>query len=110
MLKFNLDEIPKGTYKSEELKSALKNIKLLYELRGAVVKLFNDYSLIMSEAKYKTKYGKFHKLLTLKQMLQRLPIALTQSVTHLKICLMKVGKLYIFCTKQNKLLKKYTTV
>ena len=32
----------------------------------------------MPEAKYKTKYGGLHKVLTLKQMLQRLPIALTQ--------------------------------
>ena len=32
----------------------------------------------MPEAKYKTKYGERHKILTLKQMLQRLPIALTQ--------------------------------
>ena len=51
---------------------------MLYELREAVVKLFNDYSLIMPEAKYKTKYGELHEILTLKQMLQRLPIALTQ--------------------------------
>ena len=51
---------------------------MLYELREAVVKLFNDYSLIMPETKYKTKYGELHKILTLKQMLQRLAIALTQ--------------------------------
>ena len=42
------------------------------------MKLFDDYSRILSEAKYKTKYGEGSKILTLKQMLQRLPIALAQ--------------------------------
>ena len=40
--------------------------------------MFNDYSKIVSDAKYKTKYGEGLKILTLKQMLQRLPIALAQ--------------------------------
>ena len=32
----------------------IKNINLLYELRGAVVELINDYSSVISEVKYKT--------------------------------------------------------
>ena len=51
---------------------------MLYESQEAVIKLFNDYSLIISEAKYKAKYGEFLKILTLKQMLHTLPIALAQ--------------------------------
>ena len=43
---------------SEEPKSALENIKLLYESRETVVKLCDDYSSIVSEAKYKTNHGK----------------------------------------------------
>ena len=54
----------------------IKNIKLLYESREAVLKLFNDYSLVRSDTKYKTKYGEGLKILTPKQMYQRLPIAL----------------------------------
>ena len=54
----------------------IKNIKLLYKSREAVLKLFNDYSLIRSDTKYKTKYGEGLKILTPKQMYQRLPIAL----------------------------------
>ena len=34
--------------------------------------------LLLSEAKYKAEYGKGVKILTPKQMLQRLPIALAQ--------------------------------
>ena len=32
----------------------IKNINLLYELRGAVIELINDYSSVISELKYKT--------------------------------------------------------
>ena len=51
VFKSNLNEISKGRYKPEEQKSALENIKLLYESQEAVVKLFNDYFSIVSEAK-----------------------------------------------------------
>ena len=39
---------------------------------------FRDYSFLLSEAKYKAKHGKELEILTPKQMLQRLPIALAQ--------------------------------
>ena len=51
---------------------------MLYESREAVIKLYNDYSLIKSEAKYRTKHREGLKIFTPKQMLQRLPIALAQ--------------------------------
>ena len=53
---------------------------MLYEARNEAVKFYDDYSSIMSEAKYKAKKddtkGKELKILTPKQMLQKLPIAL----------------------------------
>ena len=51
---------------------------MLFESRQTVIKLFNKYSSIVSEAKYKTKYAEGLKILTPKQMLQILPIALAQ--------------------------------
>ena len=51
---------------------------MLYESRSAAIKLFNEYSLIASEDKYKAKQGKGLKILSPKQMLQRMPIALAQ--------------------------------
>ena len=51
---------------------------MLYELQEAVIKLFNDYSSMASEAKCKTKHGEGLKILTPKQMFQRFPIALAQ--------------------------------
>ena len=60
----NLNEISKGSFKSEEQERALENIKLLYESRQAVIKSFNDYFSIAFEAKYKTKYAESLKILT----------------------------------------------
>ena len=43
-----------------------------------VINLFRDYSFFLSGSKCKTKNGEELKILTSKQMLQRLPIALAQ--------------------------------
>ena len=76
IFKSNLSKISKGRLKSKKQKSTLENIKLLYESRQAVGKLFNDYS--SNASKYKSKYWSGLKILTPKQMLQRLPISLVQ--------------------------------
>ena len=78
VFKSNLNEVSTGRHKSEEQKNVLKNIKLLYESWEAVIKLFNDYSSIVPEAKYKWIHAKRLKILTPKQMLQKLPIAFPQ--------------------------------
>ena len=54
---------------------------MLYKARNEVIKFYDDYSLMVSEAKNIAKNktsGKGHKILTPKQMLQGLPIALAQ--------------------------------
>ena len=55
---------------------------MLYKARNEAIKFYDDYSLMMPEAKIKAKQneakGKGLKILTPKQMLQRLPIALAQ--------------------------------
>ena len=43
-----------------------------------IIKVFRDYSYLLSEVKYKAKHGKGLKILTPKQVLQRLLISLTQ--------------------------------
>ena len=53
------------------------NVKKLYKSWEKVIKLFDDYSRIISEPKYKTKYQVL-KILTPKQMLQKLTIDLAQ--------------------------------
>ena len=51
---------------------------MLYKARNEVFKFYDKYSLMMSEAKNKATKGTGLKILTPKQMLQRLPIALAQ--------------------------------
>ena len=51
---------------------------MLYKARNKAIKFYDYYSLMMSEAKYRLTKGTGLKILTPKQMLQRLPIALTQ--------------------------------
>ena len=59
----------------------LYNIEMLYKARNEVIKFYDDYSLMVSEAKNEAKNktsGKGLKILTPKQLLQGLPIALAQ--------------------------------
>ena len=68
----------KGSNKrrSKEQKKALYNIEILYKGRNEAIKFFDDYSLKAFEAKIKPTKGTGVKILTPKQTLQRLPIAL----------------------------------
>ena len=59
-------------------KNTLHNIEMLYKATNEAMKFYDDYSSMMSEAKYKATKGTGLKILTPKQMLQRLPIALAQ--------------------------------
>ena len=53
--------------------------KLFYDyVISIMIKLFNDYAKIRSKAKYRTEQRTGLKILTPKQMLQRLPIAFAQ--------------------------------
>ena len=71
MFKSNVNEIPWGKYKSEEPKSEMRTIKLLYESRVAVIKL---YLRLHTNQIIKKRL----KILSLRKMLQRLSIVLAQ--------------------------------
>ena len=83
--KKDLNEIKSGNprHKSEKQLYIIKIVKDLYDSRQKIINLLNDYSKIRSEAIFKSRQnntteGKRLKILTSKQMLQRLPIALAQ--------------------------------
>ena len=77
---------------------------MLYKARKEATKFYVDYSLIASEAKNKAKNeakdqvteGKGLKILTPKQMLQRLPIAL------------EIRKIVYSLHQSKEITKKYT--
>ena len=59
---------------------------MLYKAKNGAIQFYDDYSLMVSEAKTKSKQnnttkGTGPKIFTPKQMLQRLPIALVQVKT-----------------------------
>ena len=60
----------------------IRNDKNLYDSRKKIIDLFKNYSKIKSESIYRSKHdetkGRGLKILTPKQMLQILPIALAQ--------------------------------
>ena len=76
----NLSKIKKGNKKhgSKEQKNTLYDIEMLYKARNNVIAFFDDYASIVSEAELKVTKGIRLKTLTLKQMPQRLSIALAQ--------------------------------
>ena len=68
--------------KTTEQKEVINNLEKFYNSREEVINFFRDYIEMLSDAKYDAKQnetkGKGLKILTPKQMLQRLPIALAQ--------------------------------
>ena len=75
--------IRKGN-KSKEQERTLKNLNILFNGRNAATNFIKDYSSMILEARkkaaeeIKNQDGTGLKILTHKQMLQRLPIALSQ--------------------------------
>ena len=70
--KLDLSEIKRRKlgHKLEERKHATKNIKDLQEGQEKIIKVYNDYTRMVSDAKCKTINGKGLKTLTSKQVLQ----------------------------------------
>ena len=65
--------------KSKYQLDAIKNIRIIYDSRQKVTNLSNNYEKYRSEAIDETNQDRRElKILTPKQMLQRLPIALAQ--------------------------------
>ena len=67
--------------RSKEQDNVVNNVANLYESRQNVVQIFNDYRREKSRHIYESKQGEGLKILTPKEMLKRLPIALTQIST-----------------------------
>ena len=80
---FNQIKLRNPEHKSGYIRMQLytiRNGKNLYDSRQKIIDLFNNYSKIKSESSYRSKHdetkGKGPKILTPKQMVQRLPVAL----------------------------------
>ena len=102
-----MSEIKKGEHKLKEQKRTIYKIKMFYRSRNDLVKLFDDYSSILSEVKYEATRGKG----CLKQMLQRLTISLAQiAVDTFENLINEILQIMYSCTKRKKLLKNYMII
>ena len=79
-LKRDLGRIKQGDSKdkSQEQEKIINNVKNFYNPREEVIQMFNDYDKNTSRNIYDSKEGTGLRILTSKQMLQRLTIALAQ--------------------------------
>ena len=62
----------------KESRNAQDNIEILYDARKSAIDFFDEFTSRASEARNQAKQGTGLKILTPKQMLQRLPIPLAQ--------------------------------
>ena len=110
-IKTNLGEIKTGNTKSksEDQISVIQNVEFFFWFKRKNYLFFGRFFFFLSEAKYKAKYGKGLKILTPKQMLQRLPIGFSQvkAGNTSEILLNEIKQ--VICS-QEKLLKKYITI
>ena len=108
-LKRDLGRIKQGDSKdkSKEQEKIINNIKNFCNSREEVVRMFNDYAKNMSRNIYDSKEGTGLKILTSKQMLQRLTIALAQikAGNHSESLLNEIRRLFTLCINQKKLTK-----
>ena len=83
---------------------------MLYKTRNSVIEFFDDYSSVLSKAKLKATKGTGLEILTSKQMLQKLPIALAQvkAGNNLDNLLNEIRQIVYSLYQSKESLKKYT--
>ena len=94
-----------------EQKETINNLEKFYKSREEVINFFIDYIEIISDANYDAKQnetkGKGLKILTPKQMLQRLPIALAQvKAGNNSESLLNEIRQIVYCLCQSKQITK----
>ena len=109
-LKSNLADIKVDGKKNSAQKKLIKNVENFRDSRQAVIDFYKDYSSMVINAAYDAKQqkGTGLKLLTPKQMLQRLPIALAQIKpgNNSEILLNEIRQIVHYLYKSKEITKK----
>ena len=101
--------------KTLEQEKIINNLERFYVSRQEVTNFFRDYTEVFSDANYRAKQNKTkvtgHKILTPKQMLQRLPIALAQvkAGNNSESLLNEIRQIIYSLYQSKEITKKYTT-
>ena len=107
--KSNLGEIKKTQRnRSKEQETYLHNTEMLYKARSDDIKFYDDYSSMISEAKLRATKGTGLKILTPKQILQRLLTAHAQvkAWNNLESLLNKIRKTVYSLHQSKEITKK----
>ena len=89
------------------------NIEILHKARKDAIKFYDEYSLMIFEAKYRATKGTGLKIWTPKQMLLRLPIALAQvkASNNSKVLLNEIRQIvYSLCQSKQITKKVYNNI
>ena len=107
-LKLKSSSIKTEGQKSYKQLTTIDNIiKNFCKSREEFIQFCNDYFKMVHKATYYAKHWKEHKILTTKQMLQRLPIACTQvKAGNVSENLNEIGQIIYFFYQANKITKK----
>ena len=98
--------------KNTEQKGVINNLKTFYNSREEIINVFRDYIEMLSDANYDAKQNKTEgtrlKVLTPKQMLQRLSIALSKvkAGNNSESLLKKIGKIICSLYQSKQMTKK----
>ena len=98
--------------KNTEQKGVINNLKTFYNSREEIINVFRDYIEMLSDANYDAKQNKTEgtrfKVLTPKQMLQRLSIALSKvkAGNNSESLLNKIGKIICSLYQSKQMTKK----
>ena len=81
---------------------------MLHKARNQAIKFYDDYSLMVSEAKTAATKGTGLKIVTPKQMLQRLPISLAQvkAGNNSKNLLNEIGQIVYSLYQSKQIIKR----
>ena len=84
---------------------------MLYKARNEAIKFYDDYSSMMSETKCRATKGTGLKILSPKQLLQRLRIALAQikAGNNSESLLNEIRQIVYSLHQSKQITKKYTT-
>ena len=109
-----LSNIKIGKKSPTKQKGMINNITRFYNSREESINFFRDYRKMILDPAYKSKQNetkeKGFKILTPKQVLQKLPVALAQvkASNNSERLLSEIRQIVFLCINLNKSLKKYT--
>ena len=106
--KSDLNEIKTAKKKKKKKKNPIYNNETLYKAQNIVIKIFDNFSSFASNSRYKATHGEWLKILSHKQMLQRLPISLmqVQTISTSENLLNKIRQLIYSLYQAKKITKK----